>query len=151
MRPIRWLIWPRQYGKSYEIESWWLEDPEHRVILCTDTVSASYRISVLTKRLQGRDHVPGLRVTKGFMESRVMSWRTWVHKQDKPGYRSQDEWEVAIDEVGPLLAELLKTDIRIIAGVGRVEEPDPERKAMVDDFHAKHAHMFPPGIDGSIM
>lgn len=40
---MKWKIWPRQYGKTYELSKWWLEDPEHRVILVESTVMAKER------------------------------------------------------------------------------------------------------------
>lgn len=147
---IRWLIWPRQYGKTYRIEEWWLEDPENRVILCPDMVSARYRVGVLVRRLA--DERPDLHVTRKYVEERVMSFRRWQHLNEslKPG-TDYSGCEVAVDEAEVILATLLRADIKVIAGAGRNEEPDPVQAAKAAAGHAQFAHLSPDdGIDYTV-
>ena len=49
---MKFLIWPRQYGKSYRLMQWWTEDPAHRVILVENTNVAKQRQADLLPMLQ---------------------------------------------------------------------------------------------------
>jgi hypothetical protein len=143
---MRWMIWPRQYGKTYQTGLWWLEDPQNRVILTENEKLAQLRREELGGRLY--ELHPEIPAQSLFMRQRIMSFRTWMAGVALGVAIRRGNFEVAVDGADTILAELLLgASIQVITGVGRNDEPDPGIAAQVDAFNAKWQHLMPPGID----
>lgn len=139
---MRWMIWPRQYGKTYTVQQWWLEDPGNRVILTENEELARLRRRDLADKLKSA--YPGLFDTEieRLVKNRVMSYRSWPNLRGTTLFRSQ----VAVDGAENILRSLLGgvCDVQVITGAGRNEEPDPDQVARVKPFHDRARAM---GID----
>lgn len=134
---MRWMVWPRQYGKSYEIGKWWLEDPQNRVIVTANEEIARIRRRELEDKLL--DFYSGLfavEITK-LLKRNIMSYRSWQNMRGVNGSNIQ----VAIDDLDYILQSVFGTggaSVVLAAGSGINDEPDPERKQMVDDFNRRN-------------
>lgn len=135
------MVWPRQYGKTYQIEQWWLENPRNRAIVTANEGTArEIRHRLTDKLMLGSATFTELFEVelKKLLEQRVMSWRSWNNTRG-------EAWtfpaEVAVDEVGALLQSMLNARVAIIAGSGKNDEPDHERAAQISAFN------FSTGMD----
>jgi hypothetical protein len=132
------MVWPRQYGKTYQIEQWWLENPQNRAIVTSNEQDAREIRHRLTGKLMcaSSTFAEMFEVElKKLLEQRVMSWRSWGNIR---GERWVTTAEVAVDETGAVLQGLLHANVTIVAGAGKNDEPDPERAAQVRNFHEQH-------------
>ncbi|HEX5962498.1 MAG TPA: hypothetical protein VFY42_02135 [Gemmatimonadales bacterium] len=148
---IRWLVWPRQYGKTHRLREWWLEDPEGRVILTDNDKVADNSRQLLAEALRDRYPArPDYRL-QVFLRSRVMSFRAWLNLLERCPGDARRELLVAVDGAEHVLRELLKApNIGAITGAGRNEEPDSEVAAWAAAHHERWARVHPPGIDWTV-
>lgn len=128
---MKWMIWPRQYGKSYQLRQWWVNDPANRVILCENVNAAKFCqeecVKLLEEKYPGNTH----RENRLLVRNRVYSWRTWRNSR-----LTQDQLrcEVAIDGLEAILPHLFKGTISVATAAGSNELPDPEVANRADDF-----------------
>jgi hypothetical protein len=121
---VRWLIWPRLYGKSHRVVEWWLEKPGTRVIVTANETLARHRRREITEQ-----H-PELRQQA---HARIMSWRSW----SRAG-RGMPKSQVALDDCVKMILQQFTGpvhELAVISDAGRVEEPDPVMKARAEAFH----------------
>lgn len=130
----KWMIWPRQYGKTYQIRKWWLEDPQNRAIVTLNEQSARNLRHDLKEELTRRSGGLFSAETDRVLRQRVMSWRSWDNCR---GESWRSGCEVAVDEAGHVLASILLADVRVVAGTGNNEEPDPVQAHQVQEFMRK--------------
>jgi hypothetical protein len=132
---MRWIIWPRQYGKTYRVKKWWLEDPANRAIVTMNEALARVRRSELADELMQAYPGYSLREVDRAVKAGVMSWRSWENRR-----LSRPPKQVALDDCAK---EILRRfvgpvhELVIISDAGRNEEPDPVIQAQVDAFRAK--------------
>ena len=139
---MRWIVWPRQYGKTYQIEQWWLENPQNRAIVTFNEQAARDIRLRLEAALRTVYHGPFTtvlsRLIADLVKERVMSWRSW---ESTRGESWRIKAEVAVDEAGAVLQSVLNANVTVIAGSGKNDEPDHERAAQVSAFN------FSAGMD----
>jgi hypothetical protein len=148
---IRWLVWPRQYGKTYQVSQWWLDDPAGRVILTETASLADMRKHELLPLLRERRQDLDLIECRRLLREHVMHVRGWVAGNGHALLRAERRrLKIAVDGAENVLAALLGADIAVITGAGRNEEPDPGLAARAAEVHARWAHTDPPGIDSTV-
>jgi hypothetical protein len=124
---MKWMIWHRQYGKTYQVCQWFLEDPRNRVIITSNENLARIRRRDLESEQTGIFHAHWKRILK----SHIVSFRSW---QNMRGV-FPPTIEIAIDGIDDMVSYLFHGDVKIITGAGVNERPDPGRAAKADDFH----------------
>lgn len=140
---MRWMIWPRQYGKTYKLQEWWLEDPQNRVIVTGTEELARIRRRDLADKLGSV--YPGLFAQEidKLLKKRVVSYRSF---QSMRGAFSVSD-KVALDDVDYILHSIFSVGgptVVLVAGVGTHENPDPVIAAQSDKFWERTKHMIPP-------
>lgn len=126
---LRWLIWPRQHGKTFEVIKWWLEDPENRVIVTASESLAQY------KRKEIHDRRKAFRpptFSWQFLKDHIVPYSTWASAP--PG---RAPVEVALDDcVKAILREFAgrQNTLAIISDAGTVESPDPAQLERIKPY-----------------
>lgn len=145
---VKWKIYPRQYGKTYELKKWWLEDPENRVILVESTVMAKERHYELKEALAEVRPDNTFHQNRVLLQTHIVSWRTW---RNNARTSAEKKMEVAIDGLDYILPALFKgTNIVYAAGAGTNDIPDPTHEAYVAEFHRRWREQYDDwGIDGN--
>lgn len=149
---MRWYIWPRQYGKTYRVMQWWLEDPTNRVVLMQNEDMARHH------RREMRAKHPELSAwPDSMLKEHIMSYRSWQNRLKKPGRR--ESFEVALDDcVKSILREYVSPagtdhDLKIISDAGVAEKPDSGIAAKAAEMHEemreRYGDMLPEGYDWS--
>lgn len=138
---MRWMIWPRQYGKSYQVGRWFSEDPANRVILTENEALARLR------RQELQDDIP-----QGFtaatwrrhLKERVVSFRTWHNSR-----RGADPFngEIAVDGLEYMLPRIFGGNVTVATGAGVNDEPDRDRAQLADTYHEQMARKFGMSIE----
>lgn len=128
------MIWPRQYGKSYQLRQWWVQDPANRVILTENTLYAQVCRDECRKLLA--EEYPGNaeRINRLLVNNRIFAWRTWLGPT-LPRTGDLRQCEVAIDGLEAILSVLFKGKVKIATGAGKNEVPDFQHANGVDEFH----------------
>lgn len=131
---MRWMIWPRQYGKTYKLQEWWLEDPQNRVIVTGTEELARIRRRDLADKLGSA--YPGLFAQEidRLLKRHVVSYRSYTGMR---GVFNTDT-KVALDDLDYILTSIFSVGgptVVLAAGVGELIEPDPVRAAKVAEFH----------------
>jgi hypothetical protein len=122
------MIWPRQYGKTYEVEQWFLEDPRNRVI-----ITANEQLARIRRRDLETEQTEVFRAHwKQILKSHIISFRTW---QNMRGV-FPPTIQVAIDGIDDMVSEIFHADVKIITGVGANETPNPAISYFADENHA---------------
>jgi hypothetical protein len=129
---VRWIVWPRQYGKTYQIEQWWLENPQNRAIVTANEELARLIRTSLGRELARTGHGLFKDEIKRLLDRRVMSWRSWGNTRGEAWRMTA---EVAVDEAGAVLQAMLSANVTVIAGSGKNDEPDHERAAQISAFN----------------
>lgn len=114
---MNYLIWPRQYGKTYKVCQWFLEDPGNRIIVTENEQLARIRRRDLESEQTGIFHAHWKRILK----SHIVSFRTWGNMRDV----FPPTIQVAIDGIDTIINQLVYGDVQIITGAGVNEKPDP--------------------------
>lgn len=129
---MKWKIWPRQYGKTYQLSGWWVNDPANRVLLCGNEKLAHMRRDEVLPLL--REAYPGStdRDLRTLTKNRIYSFRTW---RNSTVPSDQLKCEVAIDDLEVVLGALFKGKVVYAAGAGQNDIPDPRIADMVDEFN----------------
>jgi len=70
---MKWLIWPRQYGKTYEVCQWFLEDPVQRVIITSNEGLARLRRRALDNEAPTAFYLQWQKILK----THIVSFRAW--------------------------------------------------------------------------
>lgn len=144
---MRWMIWPRQYGKTDRVKQWWLDNPCDRVIVTADEQLARHYRRDLMPQLAERYYED--RWTYSFLKTRVMSWRSWQTFRDS--HYGQQFFQVALDDcVKAILRDFVgrEHELVIISDCGRSEELPAEIVSRADKFHAEMHAKY--GIDSSV-
>jgi hypothetical protein len=110
---MRWMIWGRQWGKSYQTVQWLKEDPDNRVIVTADESMAD-----------------GLRRRYSLREDQVFGAGRWIHQ-----HRHLLRKTIAIDNAEQTLPALLNVRVGLVNASGVNEQPVGLR---VDEDQAKH-------------
>ena len=116
---LRWLIWPRQHGKTFEVIKWWLEDPENRVIVTASEQLAQYK----REEIQSEADKYRPKFSQQFLKGHIVPYSTWASAQ-----RGRAPAEVALDDcVKAILREFAgrQNTLAIISDAGTVESPGP--------------------------
>lgn len=132
---MKWKIWPRQYGKTHQLRAWWLENPNNRVILCYNEVTAENSRHELAFLLAARWYENTPADNRDLLENRIMSYRTWLN-----GTRvipSSFKGDVAIDDLDAILPQLFHANIVYGAGAGRNDTPVPAHAEDVEKHNAE--------------
>lgn len=128
---MRWMIWPRQYGKTTKIQEWWMEDPANRVIVTGNEELARIRrrdlLADFTSRLGGEYFS---REFDKLLKKRVISYRSYQGMRGVFGPNDQ----IALDDLDYILSSIFG-NVVLAAGVGELIEPDPVHAAKVAAFH----------------
>lgn len=143
---MKWKIWPRQYGKTYQLQEWWLGDPAHRVILCGNRNLAQIRRHDLELRLP--EVYPGTTKAeaRSLTRNRIMSYRTWLGPT-LPKKGDLRDCAVAVDDLDLVLPELLKAKVAYAAGMGTNDSPDFEIAHQVEVANAWVRSIFGDLVD----
>lgn len=121
---IRWMLWGRQYGKTYQVIKWFLEDPEHRVIVTSNAVLAEDT----RRQLQDKyPHDPSRARTRAKAEA----WRELLESSvlpynDDTARRLRDgrKVEVAVDNLELILYRMFGgNEVRLVTATGASERP----------------------------
>lgn len=130
-QPLRWMVWPRHFGKTHRLLSWWLEGPERRVIITLDEHAAGeYRHRAEALLLTGEHRagaVPVLTAArwKELEQRNIMGVTRWVNGHPNEAHAGK---AVAFDELSVIIGKLarLPRDARAawIASAGE-NEPYP--------------------------
>lgn len=131
---MKWMIWPRQYGKTYQLSQWWVDDPVNRVLLCGNEKLAQmrrYEVLPLLKEVYPGSLNSDLRA---LTRNRIYSFRTWLGPT-LPRDGAVRKCEVAIDDLDVVLDTLFKGKVVYAAGVGQNDIPDPRVADMVEAFN----------------
>jgi hypothetical protein len=125
---MKYLIWKRQYGKTYEVCQWFLEDPRNRAIITANERLARIRRRDLEWKQSEvfRDHWLKL------LKTHIVSFRTWENMRSVHPPTIQ----IAIDGIDDMVHELFHGDVRIITGVGTNSQPNVSIAAIADEHHA---------------
>jgi hypothetical protein len=160
---MRWMIWPRQYGKTHQILKWWAEDPENRVVLCQNEEIARHHRRTALETIVGtfpNRWVPDnpLHVSSAFIQftrANIMSYRSWRNAS-----RGRTSQQIALDGDTLVIRALEDTfchgthELAIIAEAGRNEEPDPciENQASIrhEEIRQQYGHIHPGGWDPGV-
>lgn len=136
---MKYMIWPRQYGKSYRLRQWWVEDPAHRVILVENTNMAKMARDECRKLLEEAFPDNTDRENRLLVRNRIYSYRTWRNSQ-----RTSDEkkCDVAIDALEYILNDLFKGNVVLAAGTGSNEVPDPETANRADESRREMRELY---------
>lgn len=140
---MRWLIWPRQYGKTERVLEWWIECPENRVIVTHNEETARHhrrRAQALATDRLDIQHTFGQD-----LRNNILSWRSWENAQ-----RGRTNMQVAFDDcVKTLLQKAagLGNELAIISDSGRVEEPDSQHANQVEFRLRQNRYMYPANFD----
>lgn len=156
---MRWLIWPRQYGKTHRVIEWWLEDPAKRIIVTHSESTARNHRHRAEKEAWDKPryaqawnyaYSPWGREFQKVLKDNIMSWRSWENSRQG---RGRPACEVAIDDcvkavlrkfVGPI------HNLAIISDAGRVEEPDVRIASEAEHFNTRIAvKYYEPDFDRS--
>lgn len=129
---MKWKIWPRQYGKTFELTKWWLEDPEHRVILCESRDLAQLRHADLKYQLQDARPDNTYHQNRVLLVEHIISWRTW---RNSTRTNAEKKMDVAIDGLEAILPHLFRGNIVYATGAGTNDIPDPTHEAYVAEIH----------------
>lgn len=139
---MRWKIWPRQYGKTHQLREWWLEDPEHRVILCGSEVIAENNRHYLRPLLEERYYENTTSHNRRLVRNNIVSYRTWLGYTDR-GYSARTgAVQLAVDDLDYTLSELFHAHVVYAAGTGSNDIPDPEHADMVARHHKRHRAQY---------
>ncbi len=138
---MRWKIWGRQAGKSYDIMQWWLESPEKRFILCgsanlvrarQDDVWRAY-----DEQVRRGWNVLLRPAAKKLIEDHILSVSQWKGKCG-PGYCANASWEFAVDDAELTISQLVGANVEIVAGCGVNDKPDPAQLAKLEEFFERY-------------
>lgn len=143
MASMKWKIWPRQYGKTHQLREWWLEDPEHRVILCESDAVAQYHGRVLVERLYELDMATPISEHRKLVHYRIMSYKTWLNGTRVHPHKAK--FQVAVDGLDAILPDLIKANVVYAAGVGTNDVPDPAHASEVEHNNQRFREMY--GVD----
>jgi hypothetical protein len=120
---IRWLLWGRQYGKTYQTIKWFLEDPENRVIISADEQTADYTRRQIMRYIGGPiDDVEYVATTRRMLKRSVVSVWSW-QRSDITGVRNGVRRKVAVDNLDLVLPALLGADVAMVTATGVSERP----------------------------
>lgn len=125
---VKWMIWHRQYGKTYEVEQWFLEDPRNRVIITANEQLARIRRRDLETKQTEVFRAHWVKILK----SHIVSFRTW---QNMRGV-FPPTIQMAIDGIDDMVGEIFRADVRVITGVGVNEKPNVAIATIADAQHA---------------
>lgn len=139
---MKYMIWPRQYGKSYQLRQWWVEDPAHRVILVENTDLAKMTRDDCRVLLQEKFPDNTDRENRLLTRNRIYSYRTWLGPT-LPRTGDLRQCDVAVDGLEYILNNLFKGNVVWAAGVGRNEIPDPAHADRAEIFHREIREKFP--------
>lgn len=140
---MRWLIWPRQYGKTERVIEWWLECPENRVIVTHDEETARHHRRRAEALATDRTDIP--HTFSQDLRNNIMSHRSWGSAQ-----RGRTGKQVAFDDcVKVILSSVAGTgnELAIISDSGRVEEPDSQHANQVEFRLRQDRHLYPANFD----
>jgi hypothetical protein len=125
---MKWMIWQRQYGKTYEVCQWFLEDPRNRVI-----VTANERLARIRRRDLETEQTEVFRAHWiKILKSHIVSFRTWQNMREV----FPSTIQVAIDGIDDMVNEIFHGDVQVITGVGKNELPNPAISYLADEQHA---------------
>lgn len=118
---IRWMLWGRQYGKTYQVIKWFLEDPYTRVIVTSNAVMAGN----LRRQLQGKYPHGKFRLTTDaeawdeLLEKNVVAWSDATQHKLK-----ERHVEVAVDNLDMILHTMCGgNEVRMVTATGVNESP----------------------------
>lgn len=137
---MRWMIWPRQYGKTYQVTKWIVEDLENRVILTSNESLARLRRRELEEEFASLN-LPSLILAeyRKLLKTHIVSFRSW---QKMRGV-FPPTIEIAIDGIDDIAEQLFGGNVQIITGAGHNEKPDKEQAGKAAAFHQKWAEIDP--------
>lgn len=115
---IRWMLWGRQYGKTYQVIKWFMESPETRVIVTSNAVMAdNLRRQLLGKLPYGDDFLATGDDWEALLEKNVIKYGQ--HDQLKGR-----KVEVAVDDLDMILHQVFGgNEVRMVTATGVNESP----------------------------
>lgn len=134
---MRWMVWPRQYGKTYQVTRWFAEDPRNRVILTENAALAAQR------RRELEDSIPDgftPQAWRKHLRMHVLSFRSWLSQHDSR--RKPFPGEIAVDGLEYILPYLLRGNVTVAAGAGVNDTPDPVAAQRARAFHEEMARLL---------
>jgi len=123
---IRWMLWGRQWGKSYQTLEWFKGDPVHRVIITPNLVQAEQlRRELANYYPHGPDDAAA--EWHELLETNVVSLTQWSQEGDHHARYTRD-WErfypeVAIDNLDMMLKGLVGADVSLVTASGGNDTP----------------------------
>lgn len=129
---MKWMIWPRQYGKTYQLTQWWVDNPANRVLLCGNEKLAQMRRDEVLPLLRETYPKSTDRDLRMLTKNRIYSFRTW---RNSAPTCDQLKCQVAIDDLEVVLDALFKGKVVYAAGAGSNDTPEPAIADMVDEFN----------------
>lgn len=142
---MRWLLWGRQYGKTYQTIKWFLEDPESRVI-----IQANEEMAAFTRDRILRHHLPQdidgeeRQQLRELLKRQVVSVHAWQRGRGQHHGRSIKP-TVAVDNLEHVLPALLGTEVGMVTATGVSEQPVGLR---ADEYLARLQEREDPGVRG---
>jgi hypothetical protein len=137
---VKWKIWGRQQGKSYDIMQWWLEAPEKRFILCGSASLARVRQDDAKREyddlVQKGWWTLGRPEAMKLIRSRILSVSQW-QARPAPGYVNPD-WKFAVDDADLTISQLVGGNVEIVGGCGQNDTPAPEQMAKLEAFYERY-------------
>lgn len=135
---MRWMLWGRQQGKTYQTIKWFMEDPEHRIIITADEQMADVVRRMIMEQVPYEDRrMPeDARRWKKLLERQVVGAVTWLRKSKELTYTfahgEMKRPQVAIDNLELTLPALLNANVTVVTATGVNESPiglvvDPRR------------------------
>jgi hypothetical protein len=123
---MRWMLWGRQYGKTYQTIQWFLEEPTKRVIVCgTEAMAADIRRSLRQKIPHG-PLVPETGLIMGAGEWSRLLDKYIMNAASASGRLSGVRKQVAVDNLEFVLPQLLGNNkVELVTATGVNEMPPP--------------------------
>lgn len=120
---IRWMLWGRQYGKTYQVIKWFLEDPEHRVIVTSNAIM----VDDLLRRVTAVQSVAPWDADQDSPAARKY-WQDFL-KKSIIRYTTADQLigrkvDVAVDNLDMILHTMFAgNEVRMVTATGVNESP----------------------------